>query len=167
MTGHYLIRPAQKADLDHLVELMIALQDHLEAANPDLWKLKGEARANLKGQLATRLEAQDVCALVAEHDRDGIIGAIFGRIVANNRYIPNRAGQVEQAFVREAHRRGGVGTRLVAELCHFFSEQDIEDISLRYIVGNREAAGFWASLGFSPRIITSGARLKTIKAQLI
>lgn len=166
MIGHYLIRPAQKDDLDRLVELMLALQDHLEATNPDLWKLKGDARANLKGQLAARVEARDVCALVAEHDRDGIIGAVFGRIVSNNRYIPNRAGQIEQAFVRETHRRGGVGTRLVAEICHFFSEQGIQDISLRYVVGNREAAGFWASLGFSPRIITSGARLETIKARL-
>jgi ribosomal protein S18 acetylase RimI-like enzyme len=124
------------------------------------------ARANLPAQIASRLRSDACCALVAEHRQDGVVGVIFGRIVTNNRYTPSQAGQVDQAFVHQAHRRAGVGSRLVSELCRFFESQGVEDISLRYVVGNREAAGFWAALGFSPRIITSGTRLQTILERL-
>lgn len=162
----YTIRQAQAHDLDRLSELLQALQDHLEASNAHLWRLKPEARGNLKGQIAGRLTAPDCCALVAEHHEDGVVGLIFGRIIANNRYTPSRAGQVDQAFVHVDHRRAGVGTRLVAGLCRFFAIQEVEDISLRYVVGNAEAAAFWSALGFLPRIITSGASRETVESQL-
>jgi ribosomal protein S18 acetylase RimI-like enzyme len=166
MSDRYTFRRAKTTDLDRLVELLLALQDHVEASNPTLWQMKSEARANFKGQLAARLKAKDACALVAEHEEEGVVGVIFGRVVANKRYKPDRTGQVDHAFVRVEHRRTGVGTQLVAELCHFFAERGIEDISLRYVVGNNEAASFWISLGFSPRILTVGAHRKEIEARL-
>jgi GNAT superfamily N-acetyltransferase len=155
--GQYSLRPAQEADLDRLIELLLALQDWIEASNPDLWRMKPEARHNLKGQVGARLKAANGCALVAEHDEDGIVGVIFGRIVINNRYTPSQAGQIDQAFVRADHRRGGIGSRLVALLCRFFASEGVEDITLRYVEGNAEADAFWSALGFSPRIITAGA----------
>jgi ribosomal protein S18 acetylase RimI-like enzyme len=163
----YTIRHAQAADLDRLVELLLALQDHVEASTPDLWRMTPDSRHNLKGQLIGRLTVEGSCALVAEHDRDGVVGVIFGRITANSRYTPPRAGQVDQAFVRPDHRRAGVGSRLVAALCRFFAAEEVEDISLRYVVGNEEAAGFWSTLGFSPRIITAGAARQAIEARLV
>jgi GNAT superfamily N-acetyltransferase len=164
--GSYMIRPAQASDLDRLVELLLALQDHVEAANPNLWRMKPEARGNLKGQIAGRLQADLGCALVAQHEEDGVIGVIFGRVVTNNRYMPSRAGQVDQVFVRSDHRRAGVGSRLLAELCRFFAAEEVEDISLRYVAGNDEATCFWSAIGFSPRIITSGAKRQEVEAQL-
>ncbi len=162
----YTIRPAQEADLDCLVELMLALQDHLEAANPDLWRMKPEARGQLKGQLAARLTAPGSCALVAEHQTDGVVGAVFGRVIVNKSYLPERAGQIDQLFVRQDHRRVGVGSRLVAGLCRFFAEQGVDDLSLRYVAGNGEATGFWSSLGFSARIVTAGAGRQRVEARL-
>ncbi len=164
--GLYTIRPAQRADLDRLTELLLALQDHVEASNPDLWRMNPEGRANLKGQIAARLRAASSCALVAEHDEDGVVGVVFGRIVVNKRYAPSQAGQVDQAFVRADHRRGGVGSRLVAELCRFFAAEGVGDISLRYVVGNKEASAFWAALGFAPRIVTVGAERRTVETRL-
>jgi ribosomal protein S18 acetylase RimI-like enzyme len=164
--GAYTIRPAQASDLDRLVELLLALQDHLEAANANLWRMKPEARGNLKGQIAGRLKSDSGCALVAQHEKDGVVGVIFGRVVTNNRYIPSRAGQVDQVFVHTDHRRAGVGSRLLAELCCFFAAEEVEDISLRYVAGNDEADGFWSAVGFAPRIITSGAHRQEVEAQL-
>ncbi len=163
--GPYAIRLAQMADLDRLAELLLTLQDRVETSTPDLWRMTPEARHNLKGQIAGRLTAGDSCALVAEHDEDGVVGVIFGRIVANNRYTPSRAGQVDQAFIQAEHRRAGVGSRLVAVLCRYFAAQQVADISLRYAVGNEEAASFWSALGFSPRIITAGAPRQTVEAR--
>ena len=88
-----------------MTELLHALQDHLETSNSDLWRMTDEARANLKGQVASRLRDPHVCALVAEHEQEGIVGVIFGRVVTNKRYTPAQAGQIDQAFVCENHRR--------------------------------------------------------------
>jgi GNAT superfamily N-acetyltransferase len=162
----YKIRPAERADLDRLVELLLALQDHLEAANPDLWRMKEESRANLKGQIASRLDAANSLMLVAEHEEDGVVGLISGRTAANNRYDPPLAGLVDQAFVRQDHRRQAVASRLVAELCRFFADNGVEDLSLRYVAGNEEAAAFWSALGFAPRILTAGARRSEVQARL-
>jgi GNAT superfamily N-acetyltransferase len=153
----YTVRPAVHEDLDRVTELLLALQDHLEASNPDLWRMDDEARTNLKGVTAGRLAADKGCALVAEHGVDGVVGVIFGRVVTNNRYDPPRAGVVDQAFVRADHRRRGVATLLVRAVCAFFAQQDVEDLSLRYVAGNVEAAAFWTALGFVPRIVTTGA----------
>ncbi|MBN1661873.1 MAG: GNAT family N-acetyltransferase [Anaerolineae bacterium] len=153
----YTIRPAEHEDLDRVTDLLLALQDHLEASNRDLWRMDGEARANLKGITAGRLTAPNGCALVAEHEADGVVGVIFGRVVTNSRYDPPRAGSIDQAYVRPDHRRRGVATRLVAAVCDYFAAEGVQDLSLRYVAGNEEAAGFWAARGFAPRIITAGA----------
>jgi GNAT superfamily N-acetyltransferase len=166
MNSPYTIRAAQPGDLDRLVELLLALQDHVEASNPDIWTMTVQARANLKGQVAARIQAANSLALVAEHSRDGVIGLIFGRVTANNRYNPSRAGSVDQAFVREDHRRVGVGSRLVEELCRYFADEGAEDLTLRYVAGNADAESFWTALGFSARIITAGTSRRTVHEHL-
>jgi len=162
----YDIRPARTVDLDRVVELLLGLQDHLESSNPEVWRMKPEARAQVRSQVTWRLQAPDACALVAEHESDGVVGVIFGRIVASKRYTPTRTGTVDQVFVDECHRRAGVGSRLVEELCRFFGERGINDLSLRYVVGNEEAACFWADLGFTPRITTLGAVRQMVEERL-
>lgn len=149
-----------------MCELVLALQDHLEAANPDLWRMSPEARGNLKGQIATRLKATGGCVLVAEHTVDGVVGVIFGRIISNNRYLPSLAGQVDQVFVRPGHRRARVASRLVHRICQFFAEHQVEQITLRYAEGNEEATRFWSAMGFAPRIVTAGASRHTVEAHL-
>lgn len=164
--GPYTLRSALPADLDRLVELLLALQDQLERSNPRLWRMKPDARHSLRPQIAVRIEAAGACALVAEHEQDGVVGVIFGRIVVNNRYIPSRAGQIDQAVVHADHRRMGVGSRLVALLCRFFAAEDVEDVSLRYVVGNEQAAAFWTALGFAPRILTAGVAREDLEHRL-
>lgn len=162
----YTVRRAHNSDLDAVCELILALQDHLESANPDLWRMSPEARGNIKGQIAARLNATGSCALVAEHALDGAVGVILGRIITNNRYIPSQAGQVDQVFVRPAHRRAGVASSLLHELCRFFAANQVDQITLRYAEGNEEAIRFWAAVGFTPRIVTAGASRHTVEAQL-
>jgi GNAT superfamily N-acetyltransferase len=166
MSTQYTIRPARRTDLDRLAEMFLSLQDHVEAANPSLWHMKAEARHNIKGQIASRLTADETRLLVAEHDGDGVVGLISGRIAANKSYVPERVGLVDQIFVLPGHRRAGVGSRLVAEICHFFAEQGVDDISLRYVVGNEAAAGFWTALGFSPRIVTAGVTRQVVEKRV-
>jgi GNAT superfamily N-acetyltransferase len=145
---------------------MVALQDHLERANPGLWQMSTQSRMRLKSQLHSRLAAPNGCALVAEHAEAGVVGVIFGRVTVNSRYVPSRAGVIDQAFVEQEHRRAGVGSRLVAELCRYFAAQGVKDLSLRYVVGNGEAAEFWDGLDFEPRIMTVGTSRSRVEARL-
>jgi hypothetical protein len=55
----------------------------------------------------------------------------------------------------------------VALLCRFFASEDVEDITLRYVVGNEEADAFWSALGFSPRIITAGAQRVVLEHRVL
>ena len=166
MRHRYAIRPAQPSDLDHLVALHQELQDHLETSNLGLWRMTTASRGHFKRQLAARLQATNSCALVAEHESDGVVGMISGRIVTNSSYTPTRTGTVDQAFVRVDHRRKGVGSQLVAAMCDWFAVQGVEDLSLRYVHGNTEAAGFWTALGFTPRIVIVGAHRQTVESCL-
>jgi GNAT superfamily N-acetyltransferase len=160
------VRSAHAADTDRVVELLRALQDHVEASNLTIWQMTAEARRNLRGQIVSRLRSEHAYALVAEHQQDGVVGMIFGRVATNNRYEPARTGLIDQVYVAADHRGKGVGRRLVAELCRFFASQGVEDLSLRYVVGNSEAAAFWSALGFAPRIITAGASRQEVEKVL-
>ncbi len=162
----YTIRLARREDLDRLEPLLLALQDHLEAANPDLWQMKEETRQGIRTQIANRLQANGSLTLVADHEADGVVGVINGRVVSNTRYVPRRAGTIDQAFVRPDHRRRGVGTALVTAICRFFAAEKVDDLSLRYVVGNEEASAFWQALGFEPRIITAGAPRGRVEQRL-
>jgi GNAT superfamily N-acetyltransferase len=155
--SRYAIRPARADDLDRLIVLLLALQDHVEASNPALWRIKSQARAELQTTLNARLSEPNACAFVAEHAEAGVVGVIFGRVATNDRYVPSQVGTIDHAFVEAEHRRAGVCSRLVAELCRYFAAVGVDDLSLRYVVGNCEAAAFWTELGFEPRIITVGA----------
>ncbi|MFN2226139.1 MAG: GNAT family N-acetyltransferase [Anaerolineae bacterium] len=162
----YTIRPAARKDLDRLEELYLALQAHLEASNSDVWQKSQESRHALRAQIANRLQGGEGLTLVAEHATDGVVGVVNGRVVTNNRYVPARAGSIDQAFVRADHRRGGVGAALVATLCRFFASEGVDELSLRYVVGNEEADSFWTALGFRPRIVTAGAARARVEERL-
>jgi ribosomal protein S18 acetylase RimI-like enzyme len=164
--GGYTVRPAEPPDLDHLVVLLVALQDHMQESNPGLWQMSAQARKQLKSQLQSRLAAPNACALLAEHIEAGVVGAIFGRVTTSSRYVPSQAGVIDQAFVNKEHRRAGVGSQLVAELCRYFAAQGVEELTLRYVVGNDEAAAFWDGLGFEPRIMTVGASRLQVESRL-
>ncbi len=161
----YTVRRAERGDLPRLADLMLALQDHLEASNPSLWRMAPSGRGRLRAQLASRLDAPLTCALAAEHAEAGVIGAAFGRVTTNTRYLPSKAGTIDQLYVHPDHRRAGVGTALVSHLCAFFAHAGADALTLRYAVGNREAAAFWTQLGFEPLILTVGAPRQAVETR--
>lgn len=162
----YEIRRARESDLDRLIELLAALQKHLEERNPRVWRESPGDRERARDRLAKRLSDPKACVIVAVSDEGAIIGLAVGSILSQERYVPDVSAYIETAFVEEPYRRGGVGYRLITELCRFFESHDVEEVSLRYIVGNSEAEQFWAKLGFEPIIVTSTAKRQDVEKRI-
>jgi len=57
---------------------------------------------------------------------------------------------------------GGIGRRLVGELCRFFASKNVEEVTLNYIIGNKEGEGFWKTLGFKPIRIGANVQFKEL-----
>jgi len=158
----YSIRVAKESDVDCFAEMRFALQTHTEKSNPDIWRFSDEGREQFKEQSIELFSDPDAQVLLALNDKGEAIGMVVGKIHRNPKCIPNISGSVEHLFVKEEYRKRGVGTELVLTLCEFFSSQGAEDISVRYVVGNREGEEFWKRLGFQPRIITAGVKQQRI-----
>ena len=92
-----------------------------------------------------------------------LVGFTYGRVLRRTTEIPNIVGSLLGIYVREQCRRRGVGSRLVEELCAFFTAQSVEEVTLRYVVGNKGAERFWGSLGFKPTIMTANTTLREMK----
>lgn len=160
-----LIREARKSDLDALVSLRVALQRHVEQSNPHLWQLTDEGETIMKKEVKTMLEEEGKSTIVAQTN-EKLVGFACGNIQEHERYSPRRAGQIETIFVRNDWRRRGIGTQLVSALCRFFDSKNIQEITLRFALGNKEAENFWKTLGFQPLIVTVNTRLETLKEKL-
>jgi len=63
-------------------------------------------------------------------------------------------------------RRKGIGRRLMKGLVEFFNSNKAEHLTVRYIIGNKEAEGFWRKLGFESIITTSATYLKELDFKL-
>ena len=160
------IRRARESDLDRLLELLAALQKHLEERNPRVWRESAGDRERARDRLAKRLSSPKACVIVAVNDEGTVVGLAVGNILSQERYLPNAAAYIETAFVEQPYRRCGLGSRLVAELCRFFASHDVEEMSLRYIVGNYEAEQFWSKLGFEPIIVTATATRQDVEKMI-
>jgi hypothetical protein len=52
------------------------------------------------------------------------------------------------------------------ELCKFFNSNKAENLTVRYIVGNKEAEHFWGKLGFEAIITTGSTYLGELDSKL-
>jgi len=158
------IRLANTSDIEELIQLRIELQRHLQSCNSRIWRTTDDEarRDELRLELEEMLADADGHLVVVVMNR-GIIGFIYGRVLRRTTEIPNIVGSLLGIYIRKQYRRQGVGSRLVEELCAFFTTQSVEEVTSRYVAGNTEAEKFWGSLGFEPVIMTANTTLKKMK----
>jgi ribosomal protein S18 acetylase RimI-like enzyme len=105
------------------------------------------------------LNAGDAAVFVAEQEdqedqeyNDGrLVGVVCVRVYEtppDPAMVPLRRGHVEMLVVSEAHRRRGIGTRLMAEVSGWARRQGAAELVLTVWAGNREAEAFYQGLGF-------------------
>jgi GNAT superfamily N-acetyltransferase len=159
------IRTAASSDAEKIVELRLLSQEHAEKSNPLIWRITEEGKKLLKQKVENDLADSNVHILIAEAD-DETIGYAQGEVTSRSDHMPRTVGQVSLMYVVKQFRRKGVGRRLVQELCKFFNLNKVEDLTVRYIIGNKEAEGFWRKLGFEPIITTSSTYPKELDFKL-
>ncbi|MFP3951822.1 MAG: N-acetyltransferase family protein [Candidatus Bathyarchaeia archaeon] len=159
------IRPATPDDVDDLIRLRLALKRHIEASNPYVWRIIDECKECKIQQVNEMLWDDDGEVLIAEGD-GGVIGFAWGHIEDRTRLTPTRIGFINLLYVDAGYRRQGIGTHLVEELCSYFKDWGVEQVSINYIRGNLEAEAFWGKLGFVPVRVSSNIPLSSLKRSL-
>ena len=159
------IRRAASSDVERIVELRLLSQEHAEKSNPLIWRITKEGKKLLKQKVGNDLADSNIQVLLAEADGK-TIGYVQGEVTCRSDHMPTTVGQVSLMYVVKQFRRKGVGRRLVKELCKFLGSNKAEDLTVRYIIGNKEAEGFWRKLGFEPIITTSSTHPKELDFKL-
>jgi GNAT superfamily N-acetyltransferase len=157
-----LVRKATTTDQEKILNLRIQLQRHGEQSNPLIWRITEAGRQKLVHDVGHLLTDDTAIVLVAEHENT-LIGFAHGQILRRTEYKPNKAGIIGLIFVLENYRRQGIGTQLIHKLCKYFEAENVSHISLRYVLGNKEAEAFWQHLGFTPILYTSATNLETLR----
>jgi hypothetical protein len=125
----FTIRRAASPDVERIVELGLLLQEHVEESNPFVWRITEEGKKLIKQKVEADLANSNVLVLIAEADGE-VIGYVQGEVTSRSDHVPGTVGQVSLMYVVKQFRR-------------------------RYVIGNKEAEGFWRKLGFEPIITTS------------
>jgi GNAT superfamily N-acetyltransferase len=159
-----LIRRAKCSDVEKLVWLRLLLEQHCEESNPSIWHITEEGKTLLKQKEENILRDSSNHVLVAEVNGK-IIGSTHGEVVHRTDYLPKCVGAIHTLYVVEKFRRKGVGACLVKELCKFFKSEGVEQVTLRYILGNKEAEAFWKKRGFEPIITTAITHLEELASR--
>jgi ribosomal protein S18 acetylase RimI-like enzyme len=159
------IRRAASLDVERIVELRLLLQEHAEKSNPLIWRITEEGKKLLKQTVENELLNSNIEVLLAEADGQ-TIGFVQGEVTCRSDHMPRIVGHISLMYVVKQFRRKGVGKRLMKELCKFLNSNKAEDLTVRYIIGNKEAEGFWRKLGFESIITTSGTYPKELDFKL-
>lgn len=159
------IRKAKASDRNKLLRMRLRMQEHMEAANTGIWRITEEGRRQIWPEVEETLNDEEDRVLVAEEE--GIImGFAHGRVVSRETYTPRTVGHIDMIYVEPAQRRQGIGSGLVRELCGYFRERGVDEVNLRYVLGNEEAEEFWRFLGLTPVIQTANTLLEALEEKL-
>ncbi len=152
------LRKAEVSDVDTIVSMRLSLQRHLEKSNPLIWRYTDEKKKLIGKNLEELLADENHLILIAEVDKE-VVGFIHGQVQQRLTHLPTVIGSLATVFVNEGFRRRGIGSRLINEIYKFFRTKKVEDVYLRYVVGNREGVKFWETLGFEPILVTAHSEM--------
>jgi GNAT superfamily N-acetyltransferase len=130
-----------------------------------IWRITEEGKKLLKQKVENDMANGNVQILLAEAGGE-IIGYVQGEVACRSDYMPKTVGQVSLMYVVKQFRRKGVGRRLMEQLIKFFYSNKAEDLTVRYVIGNKEAEEFWRKLGFESIITTGSTRTKELDFKL-
>jgi len=104
--------------------------------------------------------------LAVEGDPETVLGMAIFTVTSSNALLDLPAVQVTHTVVSAKHRKRGAGRALVAAAAAFAEERGIEQLVVSVNPTSRDAARFFARLGFAPLAVRRTAPVSVVKRRL-
>ena len=103
----------------------------------------------IKEYLRPAMDAENSLVLVAL-DEGKVVGYSYS-LISEPSNLEKRAkyGCVHDLFITVAHRRKGIGEKMLGETIEWFHSNDIHRVELDVIAQNQVASSFWEKHGFT------------------
>lgn len=152
------VREATAQDLDRVAALWSAITDHHTPIDP-VWRMREGSAGQLKELLAALRRDPDAAIFVYDD-----AGDLPGMCIVRVDHSPPILEEVDRAEitdlgVREAARRRGIGSQLLASALAWVRLQGVERVQVNVAVGNREGQAFWRRHGFGAHMDVLHKRL--------
>lgn len=166
------VRPVTADDLPALIELGGELREQVLPLDGS-----GRARAgHAAGRAALEQRYLEAIAdpmrhlVLAVRGQEGqpeeILGMALFHIASANALLDIPAVHVSHAVVSDKHRRRGAGKALVGAAAAFAEEHGIEQLVVSVHPTSRDAARFFARLGFAPLAVRRTAPVSVVRRRL-
>ena len=163
------VRPVTEADLPVLLELGEELRDQVV---PGEARTRGGSMAH-RAQLAQRYteaiadpDRHLVLAVGGPRDDEVVLGMALFTVAPANALVDIPAVHMSHAVVADRHRKRGAGKALVAAAAAFADERGIEQLVVSVNPNSRDAARFFARLGFMPQAVRRTAPVSVVRRHL-
>jgi ribosomal protein S18 acetylase RimI-like enzyme len=162
------VRPATREDLPALLELGAELREQLlpveGASRSRPTSMAG--RAGLAQRYTEAVDDPDRHLVLVTGAGDEVLGMALLTVGSANALLDLPAVHMSHAVVPDRHRRRGVGKALVAAAATFAEDRGIEQLVVSVHPGSREAARFFARLGFAPMAVRRAAPVAVVRRHL-
>jgi ribosomal protein S18 acetylase RimI-like enzyme len=166
------VRPVTLDDLATLLELGDELREQILPGEGRSTTRQGNmaGRAALAQRYTEAIEDPERHLVLAVGGRDGEpeepLGMALLTIASANALLDIPAVHVSHAVVSDKHRRRGAGKALVAAAAAYAEEHGIEQLVVSVHPGSRDAARFFARLGFAPLAVRRTAPVSVVRRRL-
>ncbi len=149
--GRILVRRARHADLDRLVEFMVAMEDAEARFSPDLAARRIDRRLSRR-RFARNLRGGSTRWWLA-CGTQSVIGVLgIDLHTARHRYAAvRRYAYLHSLFVEPAWRGAGAARTLIRRALTWARRRGAGQARLEMAIGNEAARGLYGSFGFVPR----------------
>jgi ribosomal protein S18 acetylase RimI-like enzyme len=166
------VRPVTADDLPVLLELGAELRDQVLPIDGGT-RARGNTmagRAALAQRYTEAIEDAERHLVLAVGGKDGSpeepLGMALFTVATANALLDIPAVHVSHAVVSDRHRRRGAGKALVAAAAAFAEERGIEQLVVSVHPTSRDAARFFARLGFVPLAVRRTAPVALVRRRL-
>ncbi len=128
-----------------LWEYMLELHHNLDGR---FWDIAPEGRQKFREWMASALADAQRTVFVAERS-DRIIGFTHGMLKGSPPpLVPRKGGIITDFVIDEELHRTGIGRDLLRAIKTWFTERDVEELTLTVAIRNEAALAFWRAMGF-------------------
>ena len=158
-----IIRKATSADSDEIEFMMLDFEDHMELTNPNVWRITDSGRSEIHKHVKDLFS--DIRQTFVAEGED-VIGFASAHVIRRANFNPGTIGFIDMIYVKEEHRRKRVALKLLSKITDYFIKENVNEVNLRYVVGNTVAETLWSELGMQSVLLTVNASLAIFTERL-